>query len=131
MKMTVSELSVFLPNSIKLEIIKEKLIELYKREDEYKKIINRNKEYLDTTSDYYEINKYKNILISDYKELIELLKKFNLPDEIITKLYIWAKQERTSSGLDDNIYNVFDDGILFKDKYKELNEKINSKQILR
>lgn len=127
-KLVIEDLSVFLPNNIKLEIIKQKLIELYNKEKEYIELKEKNKDKLDTTPDFYKINRLNEVLNNDYRNLITLLKNFNLTDEITTELYIWAKQEREKMELSDNIYNIFDEIIYIFDKYEEINKKVNSKQ---
>lgn len=105
----MEELSTFLPNNIKLEIIKTEFLNAYNLE-------------LGT------FNLFS--LCEQYKKIQLLLKYFNLPDEVIVNLYIWSKHEREKMGLSDNLYNISEYLISRDYKYKNVNEKINSKQKL-
>ena len=112
------ELIKLIPISVKLEIIKEGILNLYKKELEISK-----KSYIE---ELYYIN-----IIEGYREVIDLVKKFNFQNEEIGKLYMWAKTTRKELGLEDNIYNVYDDIIPFKHKYHEANDNINEQKFFK
>lgn len=92
-----------LPELIKIEIIKEKLEELYKHEK---------------VSNSYD-------LIGYYK-LAEILQILNISEESKTEIYRWAKTKRKEFGLNDNLFNVHSGLIRNPLSYDKINEKIKT-----
>lgn len=126
-RLNLEELSAFLPNNIKLEIIKLKLKELYNMENKYIDMRNKKEKNLIDSVDLLKINNLPFRIRENYRKLSIIIKSFNLPDEIISDLYVWSKREREKMELSDNLYNIFDLAIYIGEEYDELNKNINSK----
>ena len=123
----IEELINVLPESIKLELLKEKLEKIYNLEKKYIEFKDKNKEkhgiyYTET------LRQNENDIYIKYKTFLILIKAANLSNEDKISLYKWSKNLRIKMGLNDNLYNVYEKLIPWREEYAELNKKISSKQ---
>ena len=120
-----------LPETIKLEILKEDLIKIYKKEKELEEsIINFGYDKSDYTEAFFygrnETLTLSRSELSDlYNELNNLLVVLDLSETAKLEIYKWAKLLRKELELNDNLFNVFPEFLLYEHTYEKINEKIN------
>ena len=125
-----------LPEIIKIEILKEDMLIVYKKEKELEDTIIK---FGYNKSDYSKalfhgntitLTNLKDKLADSYNELSELLVLLDLSESSKLEIYKWAKLARKELELNDNIFNTFPYFTLYNYKYEKINEKINKQNIL-
>ena len=134
---TIEELIKSVPYSVRFELLKKQLTDVYKKESDLKRMICNLNE-IDENEFSFTKDSIKIIVIENYnfyhKNIQEMTDKFlktiataDLPDQMLISLYQWEKEERKKMGLEDNLFNLFDLHIKNSSSYKVLNDEINSR----
>ena len=134
----IDELIKSVPYSVRFEIIKKQLNDIYDRETKFLENMKRFgvNFYAETTYDRRQLcDKYDSTISSDsifrkMQTFVKTIENSELPDDMLTELYKWAKKRRIELGLKDNLFNLFDEYIYESYKYKELNEELNGRMVL-
>ena len=132
----MEQLITAIPYSIRMELLKQQLIEIYTYEAKIMDTLKRN------GVDFYNVGSWtQNDIISQYSydfdriyeqsnKFIVAIKNANLPDEMIVELYQWAKNKRNEMNLRDNLFNLFEGCIQHYRIYEHLNEELNGRKVL-
>ena len=118
------ELFRLLPEKIKLEVLKEECLKVYKKEMELEEDMVKcgYKSYTMLWFDH-SLDTPIHELEESYRNLLQMIDIFQLSEEGKTTIYYWAKIKRKELKLNDNLFNIFP--ILLHDKYENINEQIN------
>ena len=134
----IEQLIKSVPYSIRFEILKKQLNDIYDLESKFLKLMKkRGVNFYDEYS-YHRLElleKYDSPISNDciytiMQIFLKTIEKAELPNDMLTELYQWAKKRRNELGLKDNLFNLFDEYIFEAYKYKELNEEINGRMVL-
>ena len=121
-----------LPIQIKLDILKEDILEIYNYEKEIEdEILDLDlapHDYTAFSLPFGNLSDLRFNLRQMYKHLAVTLNLFELDEDSKLNLYMFCKQKRKDLGLKDNIINMFEPFV--NKKYNELNEKINKRNNL-
>ena len=137
-KLTIDQLIKSVPYSIRFEILKKQLNDIYDLEVKFFESMKRFGVdfYAESAYERHRLcNQYDSTIHSDsinrqMQTFVKTTEKSELPNDMLTELYQWAKKRRNELGLKDNLFNLFDDYIFEAYKYKELNEEINGRMVL-
>jgi len=137
-KLTIDQLIKSVPYSIRFEILKKQLNDIYDLEVGF--FVNMKKFGVDFYSigtyskeqlcEKYDLKRSADNIYVKTQTFVKTTEKSELPNDMLTELYQWAKKRRNELGLKDNLFNLFDDYIFEAYKYKELNEEINGRMVL-
>ena len=137
-KITIEQLIKSVPYSIRFEILKKQLNDIYDLELRFFELMKTRG--VDFYAEYAFqrlelLKRYDNTFNNDciYTKMqifLNTIEKAELPNDMLIELYQWAKKRRNELELKDNLFNLFDEYIFEAYKYKELNEEINGRMVL-
>lgn len=121
------DLSIVLPEFIKLELLKDQITKVYKTELELINVcISETGEFSD--SPYFAMNFLEYQKLKDgFEKFLSTLQLYKISDDSLKTLYKFCKVLRKDLNLEDNLYNVPKylamSGVI--EDSKEINEKVN------
>ena len=137
-KLTIDQLIKSVPHSIRFEILKKQLNDIYDLEvGFFKSMKRRGVNFYDEYSyhrlellESYDSPISNDCIYTKTQTFLKTIEKAELPNDMLIELYQWAKKRRNEWGLKDNLFNLFDEYIFEAYKYKELNEELNGRMVL-
>ena len=137
-KITIDQLIKSVPYSVRFEILKKQLNDIYDNEVKFFKNMKR------FGVDFYAESAYDRMILSDKYDstrtndsiwiktqtFVKTIENSDLPNDMLIDLYEWAKKRRNELGLKDNLFNLFDEYIDEAYKYEELNKELNGRMVL-
>ena len=137
-KLTIEQLIKSVPYSVRFEILKKQLNDIYDLESKFLKSMEKRGVNFYDEYEYHRLellDKYDGLfsdecIYTKTQTFLKTVEKAELPNDMLIELYQWGKKRRIELGLKDNLFNLFDEYIFEAYKYKELNEEMNGRMVL-
>lgn len=135
-KIGIEDLIKSVPYSIRMELLKKQLTGIYIKE------ANMLENIKASDKDFYNVGYYSqdelcnrytigaSNVFDSIDTFLKTLEKAELPDDMMLELYQWAKNNRKSMNLRDNLFNLFEGYINRYRDYEALNEELNGRKTL-